>query len=370
MKDMESAIQAKDVEANSGKNKPLNRSTTAFNDIAHKNSVPLAEWSSSKLEPIDATLLSIRPGFKYHETHQTSIPCDVFMAMTIVKVRDINHARSSANIRLFLALQWETGFVRKAVDESQLWFPSIKIVNNDDMVIQAGTPTYYPQSGSAKMVYTIDGNSSQEYDLRFFPWDIDDYRLMIVAGHTSQEVRLFWQGGRDIVNCTPKYLNRQLTEYNLVEDLNKLTRLPFIESNNLWGRYNGVQFIFHLKRNTRYYLIKILLIVLFLNVISWASYFMTNDPRVALEEVLLSSPAPSSVDEGSGVLLRRRFLKGGGKDSEVGEDTIWMHIGAERFAERISLLAEIMLACVAFQYLMDESIPKLGFLTTIDELLM
>ena len=59
MKDMESAIQAKDVEANSGKNKPLNRSTTAFNDIAHKNSVPLAEWSSSKLEPIDATLLSI-----------------------------------------------------------------------------------------------------------------------------------------------------------------------------------------------------------------------------------------------------------------------------------------------------------------------
>ena len=97
---------------------------------------------------------------------------------------------------------------------------------------------------------------------------------------------------------------------------------------------------------------------------------MTNDPRVALEEVLLSSPAPSSVDEGSGVLLRRRFLKGGGKDSEVGEDTIWMHIGAERFAERISLLAEIMLACVAFQYLIDESIPKLGFLTTIDELLM
>ena len=231
-------------------------------------------------------------------------------------------------------------------------------------------PSYYPQSGSAKMVYTIDGNVSQEYDLRYFPFDIDDYRLMIVAGNNSKEVRLFWQTNRDLVQVTPKYLNRQLTEYNLVADLNQLTRLPYIESNNLWGKYNGVQFIFHLKRNTRYYLVKILLIVFFLNVISWASYFMVNDPRV-VEEEILSSPAPSSVADGSGVLLRQRqrFLKGG-KGNTVGEDTIYMHMGAERFAERISLLAEILLACVAFQYLMDESIPKLGFLTTIDELLM
>ena len=198
------------------------------------------------------------------------------------------------------------------------------------------------------------------------------YKHTHVPGNNSKEVRLFWQTNRDLVQVTPKYLNRQLTEYNLVADLNQLTRLPYIESNNLWGKYNGVQFIFHLKRNTRYYLVKILLIVFFLNVISWASYFMVNDPRV-MEEEILSSPAPSSVADGSGVLLRQRqrqrFLKGG-KGNAVGDETIFMHMGAERFAERISLLAEIMLACVAFQYLMDESIPKLGFLTTIDELLM
>ena len=113
---------------------PFNRSTTAFNDIAHQTNTPLAEWSK-ELEPIDPQDQSVRPGFS------SSIPCDVFMAMTVVKVRDIDHARSSANIRLFLALQWETGFVKKAVDESLLWCPSIKIVNNDDMEIEAGSPT-------------------------------------------------------------------------------------------------------------------------------------------------------------------------------------------------------------------------------------
>ena len=117
---------------------PLNRSTTAFNDIAHQKNIPLAEWSK-ELEPIDPELQTQRPGFKTNGS--SSIPCDVFMAMTIVKVRDIDHERSSANIRLFLALQWETGFVRKAVDESLLWCPSIKIVNNDDMEVEAGSPT-------------------------------------------------------------------------------------------------------------------------------------------------------------------------------------------------------------------------------------
>ena len=91
----------------------------------------------------------------------------------------------------------------------------------------------------------------------------------------------------------------------------------------------------------------------------------------------------------------RRQLKSSKSGTDAGSDT-YFHIGPERFAERLSLIAEILLACVgrcrsvfcfeikdnmyssfcthhcfaAFQYLVDESIPKMGFLTTIDWLLM
>ena len=146
-------------------------------------------------------------------------------------------------------------------------------LNNDDMQIEAPDPTYYPATGWAKQLLTFDGNLSQEFDLSIFPWDLDNYSLMIVANMESggnQAVRLFWQSGRNIIDSTPLFLDNQLTEYDLVEEFNTLVRLPSLTNgDSMWGPYNTVQFQFFLKRNATFYMVKICMIVFFLNVISW-----------------------------------------------------------------------------------------------------
>ena len=95
-----------------------------------------------------------------------------------------------------------------------------------------------------------------------------------------------------------------------------------------------MQFAFYSTRNTKYYVVKILMIVFFLNVISWGTFFMVNDPREQ-EETLVPAPAPEGEASAGSV---RRMLKS--KGGEANEDAPFMHIGAERFSERLSLSGE------------------------------
>ena len=69
---------------------------------------------------------------------------------------------------------------------------------------------------------------------------------------------------------------------------------------------------------------------------------------------------------------RRLYETKHGQDSS--EETFLrppeIYVGAERYSERLEFIANVLLACVAFQYMIGESIPKLGILTTMDWLLM
>jgi hypothetical protein len=315
----------------------------------------LADWSGAELPPPDnPSAVGERP---YYATDKRRT--DVFVALTITKIREIDPKRSSVSLRGFLAMQWDTGIVRRHLDEAALWTPTLAFLNNDELTVDKSPATYFPESGWAKMMVTFDGHCSQEYNLRTFPWDFNHYALMLVVDMGTKGgnklTRLFWQENRNIVLSTPLYLDKQLTEYDLVEELNALSRLPFRTDggNQLWGRYNTIHFRFHLKRNTWYYLTKICMVVLFLNIISWGVFFMHNPlPPPNDDEAAFVSPSPSS----SGVGRRRlkTSTKGSGVNPAENAGDYYFHIGVERFAERLSTIAEILLACVAFQYLTDE----------------
>ena len=45
-------------------------------------------------------------------------------------------------------------------------------------------------------------------------------------------------------------------------------------------------------------------------------------------------------------------------------------VGVQSFTDRINLACAVLLACVAFQYLISENLPKTGYMTTMDNILM
>jgi hypothetical protein len=331
----------------------------------------LTDWTGPPLqEPPNPNTIKERP------FHLDSVITNVYAGMTITKVRDIDPHRSSVSCRGFIGLSWDTGHLLCKLDESKLWRPMISFLNHDSMEIIHQDPTYFPSTGWAKMTVSFDGHCSQEFNLRTFPWDFGGYSLLIVADMGARSgnklTRLYWQESRDVIATTPKYLENQLTEYDLVEQFNQLNRLPFLQDNTLWGRHNTMHFQFFLLRNTWYYMMKICLVILFFNMISWGVFFMHNPTPISFwcateqyktadwcQEYTTATPNATATG-------KRRL----GADYKFGEDDEYYYVGPERFAERLSTICEVLLACVAFQYLIDDTIPKMGYLTSMDNLLL
>ena len=327
------------------------------------DNVTLREWTDILPLPEKIQDVSLRPG------KRDGKPTDVKFALTMTKIRNMDMELSSVGVRMFVALTWHTPLANYRIDESQLWTPKLSFLNDDSLVISAPPPTFYPHTGMVRQIVTIDGCISQDFDLRIFPWDVSHVSFLIVANlNETGTVRLFWDERRDIVKATPKYINERLTEWFQMEEMNSLHRLPYSKHNRLYGKYNGVQFTIVLTRNMWYYMVKILSIVVMLNIISWGVFRMREDPVMYTVTI---TPSNSSSGRGGGG-NRRLYETNYGQESS--EETFFrppdIYMGAERYSERLSFIAAILLACVGFQYMIGESIPKLGILTTMDWLLM
>ena len=105
------------------------------------------------------------------------------------------------------------------------------------------------------------------------------------------------------------------------------------------GSYNGVVLRFYMEREESFYLIKVLSIILMLTAMSWTTMMVYESKKmVSLNGTLTGAT--------------RRV------------------VSVASFTERINLSCAVLLACVAFQYLISENLPKTGYMTTMDKLLM
>jgi hypothetical protein len=105
------------------------------------------------------------------------------------------------------------------------------------------------------------------------------------------------------------------------------------------GSYNGVVLRFYMEREESFYLIKVLSIILMLTAVSWTTMMVYESKKmVSLNGTLTGAT--------------RRV------------------VSVASFTERINLSCAVLLACVAFQYLISENLPKTGYMTTMDKLLM
>jgi hypothetical protein len=296
-----------------------------------------------------------RPGYADHR------PTDIFIFILFKKVRNINVIRASVGVRFILSLQWEAPHLKgKRVDESNLWRPHIDFLNNDGLTAESEKCHFYPETGDVKMILVMDGNMSNEMSLRRFPWDFDDVNLLIVSEMDTfdRNCRLFWQSARDIKQSTPKFLDRQLSEWKLDHDLNFLHRLPKIPG-GMVGPYNGLEFKFHLEREEGFYVVKILSIIAMLTAMSFCTMMIYDFDDAEMADVGVKAAAAAAAAAIAAADNQTQTLTGGLR-----------YIGVGTFTDRINLSCAVLLACVAFQYLISENLPKTGYMTTMDNLLM
>ena len=313
--------------------------------------VTLSEWVGVLPLVANTEDISIRPG------HDKKIPTDVKFAITVTKIRYIDTKRSSVSVRMFIALTWHTPYANYRIEESQLWTPTLSFLNDDSLSISPQAPTFYPHTGMVRQIVAVDGCISQDFDLRVFPWDANDISFQMVANlNETRTVRLFWDNARDIAGVTPKVVNQRLTEWNLLEQMNSLHRVPSYRHNRLYGKYNAVQFSIVLTRNVSFFIVKIILIVVMLNIISWGTFLMHEDPV--------------PIENGTAIIDNRSRPRNNNNKTTQLFQRPDLYIGAERFSERLEFIAGILLACVTFQFLIGESIPKIDTMTSMDWLLM
>ena len=107
-------------------------------------------------------------------------PTDIFFFILFKKIRNVDVMKACVSVRFIISLQWEAPHLKgKKVNLKNLWTPKIDFLNNDMLVQQSADPTFYPERGEVKSITVMDGNMSNEMDLRHFPWDFDDVNLLM-----------------------------------------------------------------------------------------------------------------------------------------------------------------------------------------------
>ena len=118
------------------------------------------------------------------------------------------------------------------------------------------------------------------------------------------------------------------------------------------GAYNGVVLKFYMERVEGFYLIKVLSVIIMLTSLSFTTMMIYEEVE------------------------NNNHNNNNNNNNNNNSTTTAMHtvlvrtVSVASFAERINLSVAVLLACVAFQYLISENLPKTGYMTTMDNLLM
>jgi hypothetical protein len=251
-------------------------------------------------------------------------PMTIMCSMLVKKIRSIDAIGSCVNGSFIFTLRWVVPhLIGKRVDVESLWRPKLSLINYDELDETEEQPWFYPSTGDVRQIIKISGNISNEQDLRYFPFDIDDMKLLfcIELGTGDTHARLAWdENYTDVKKMVPQYVLGQMKEWNIYRKLTSVRRLP--EITNLTGSMTGIEVRINVSRKYTFYIAKIYTLL-------WLMTF--------------SSMYVLAMTEGSDDLIDRAV-----------------------FNERLNFLAALLLTSVSFLYATADSIPKLSYLTSFD----
>ena len=308
-----------DGEENAGKSRKRHptraRSIMKRQDTVHHN----------HLKSADISVMRSRPHYSEDDTRT-----HVAVHFVIKKIRKIDFVNSNVDLRFILSLQWKheklKGFI---ADSNELWTPSVTILNADQLTQQSLKPWFYPEHGVIRQNIVFEGTIGNENDFSDFPFDMDSFRILAVVEIDTGDdmVKITYNKNKTINDIVPAYNKRQMTEFQLHTELTTVYRVKRPESNlkaepgqdegkenvfHLMGVYNAIDLKIYLSRHYGFYLWKVMLILTMVCFLSWIVFWL------------------------------------------------------DEFQARIEIGLTLFLSAVAFLYIVSDSLPKLGFLTTID----
>ena len=218
---------------------------------------------------------------------------------------------------------------------TELWTPNVDILNADNLAQKNDVPWFYPDHGLVRQNIIFEGSIGNENDFSDFPFDMDCFRIVtVVELDTGDElVKLTYNQHKTLKDIVPSYNDRQVTEFQLHTDLTIVRRVPIAEYNDqdekaiegsnkkkkvfhLMGKYNTVEITINLSRHYGFYLWKIMLILTMVCFLSWIVFYL------------------------------------------------------DEFQSRVEIGLTLFLSAIAFLYIVSDSLPKLGFLTTMDVMVL
>ena len=257
-------------------------------------------------------------------------PTTVQAFVLIKKIKEVCVKTCTVTIKFIVALEWEANHLigKRVSDLSKLWVPPVEILDADNIDLQKATPSFYPKYGIVRQLIFCDGTITNHLDLKSFPFDFDDISIKLCGsvGTGDREVKLMWQEGRDASTIAPTQrhslndvaphddLENQLMEWSILSNLTRIERMK--ETPGFYGKEAALKITVFIARKYGFYMWKIMFILTTLVAMSWTIFSL---------------------------------------------DSLF---------DRLDLLNTLLLASVAFLYMVSEVTPRLSYLTTIDKMIL
>jgi|TARA_B110000208_G_C11655335_1_gene389571 hypothetical protein len=158
---------------------------------------------------------------------------------------------------------------------------------------------------------------------------MDSISILLVAerGTGDRIVRLAWQKTtgpyHSAESVTPSYIARQMQEWKFYPSMNSVRRMRM--QPGICGDATGIELRIYLARKWQFYIYKIAFVIYMITALSWFSFGFNIDDGI---------------------------------------------VDTTRVMERLSYASSLLLASVAFLYISTDSIPKLPYLTTLDQMIL
>ena len=169
---------------------------------------------------------------------------------------------------------------------------------------------------------------------------LDVHMHIYIHAHIHMDVHKFTQQYTRHKNKRAIYSHNNTRAILLPQ--NTIERLPPV--GRFVGRYNGVSFAFTISRHTGYYLTQVVLILCILTMLGWAAFGISNNVAHFSGEI---------ANNDTHSLKSHEF---------VIDNTI--------LVGRLNHLMRVILACVAFQYVVRASLPRVHYMTTMDGIIL
>jgi hypothetical protein len=212
---------------------------------------------------------------------------DVEVRVLLLDIQEIDSVSQNFTANLTIVLRWRDSSLAHNGPDSismpldDIWFPNIQIINQQRLISTLPRAVEIRPDGEVVHRQRIWGSFSQPLDLRLFPFDAQRLQVTLAKiGFSAESVNLIPSPGSGI-SKTLTMPDWEVRGWDFVaSDLSLDDESP---------RVQGMVFSLDVKRDTSYFIYKVILPLILIVMMSWLVFWI--DPSLAASQISVSVTA-------------------------------------------------------------------------------